>query len=71
MSIDRRNSVLGVSPAVVLVTLTRELSTAITLVYVPLDNYDTVRSVSVESVESGCTRTSRQFLDCMLPLINL
>ena len=37
---------------------------------VPLGNYDTIRSVSVESVESGCTRTSRQFLDCMLPLTN-
>ncbi|KAJ5522391.1 hypothetical protein N7527_006506 [Penicillium freii] len=30
----------------------------------PLENYDTVRSVSVdEAVESGCTRTFRQFLD--------
>ncbi|KAJ6163794.1 hypothetical protein N7497_003773 [Penicillium chrysogenum] len=31
----------------------------------PLDNYDTVRSVSAESFESGCTRTFRQFLDCV------
>lgn len=37
----------------------------------PLDNYDMVRSVSVEAVESGCTRTSRQLLDCALPLTNL
>lgn len=37
----------------------------------PLDNYDTVRSVSVESIESGCTRTSRHFLDCVLPLTSL
>lgn len=34
----------------------------------PLDKYDTVRSVSVESIESGCTLTSRQSLDCVLPL---
>lgn len=37
----------------------------------PFGNYDTIRSVSVESVESGCTSTSRQFLDCMSPLTNL
>lgn len=29
----------------------------------PSVNYDTVRSVSVEAIESGCTRTSRQLLD--------
>jgi hypothetical protein len=37
----------------------------------PLDNYDTVRSVSAESFESGCTRTFRQFLDCVLPPTNI